>query len=81
MRKGLERAGVDNVEYVPALLQIEYMDDVIDGYWLANVIGTVACVDRERSEFEPRFGREEGELRGFEIDASESLGLHLFRLA
>ncbi|HEX5658514.1 MAG TPA: DUF1629 domain-containing protein, partial [Polyangiales bacterium] len=81
MRQALERAGVDNVQYFPALLQIEYMEESIDGYWLANVIGTVACVDRERSVFAPRHGSETGELRSFEIDPIESLGLRLFRLA
>jgi hypothetical protein len=81
LRQVLECAGVDNVEYYPAVLQIEYLDEPIEGYWLANVIGTVACVDRERSQFEPRHGSETGELRAFEIDPADSLGLRLFRLA
>jgi hypothetical protein len=81
LRKVLERLGIDNIQYFPAELQIEYMDEPLDGYWLANVIGLVSCVDRDRSHFEPRFGSATGELRGFEVDPAQSYGLRLFRLA
>lgn len=57
------------------------MDEPIIGYWLCNVIGMVACVDRERSTFEPSYGSEQGDLRGFEINPSLSYDLDLFRLA
>ncbi|MDB4987648.1 MAG: hypothetical protein JWN04_2826 [Myxococcaceae bacterium] len=81
IRKVLERAGVDNIQYFEAQLHIEFAEEPIRGYWLANVIGMVSCVDPDASTFEPSFGSETGELRGFEVDPAQTYGLSLFRLA
>jgi hypothetical protein len=81
MRKALERTGVDSVQYFPAQLKIDYAADVIEGYWFANVIGLVSCVDRQASTFEPSGLSEQGELRGFRVDPLRCYGLSMFRLA
>jgi hypothetical protein len=80
MRAALESTGLDNVEYFKAELQFEYSEQVIHGYWVANVIGLVACVDPLASNYEgdPISG---GRLLDFHIDRRQAYGLSLFRLA
>ncbi|HEY6881547.1 MAG TPA: DUF1629 domain-containing protein [Polyangiales bacterium] len=80
MRRVLEQTGVDNIEYVAARLEMEFFDEPMEGYWVCNVIGTLSCVDREASSFEPG-ARPDGELRSFQIDPARAYGLGLFRLA
>ena len=76
MRDALVAAGVDNIDYGPVQLVREGGGARYGGYFLANVLGRVACVDWLRS------GSEEGEpLRSFEIDVAAARGLPIFRLA
>jgi hypothetical protein len=81
MRAALDRLGVDNVQYFKARLQQELSDRIEEGFWLANVIGKVACVDRLASKFEAIDDVEQGELESFRIDPALTCGLDLFRLA
>ena len=80
-RAALSDAGVDNVEYFPATLRMEITGDVFPDYWVANVVGTVSCVDRDASAFEPVGDGPQGALRAFEVDPARTQGLLLFRLA
>jgi hypothetical protein len=81
MRKVIESIGLDNVQYFPAQLKMDYATELIEGYWFANVIGLVSCVDRQASTFEPRADSEIGALRGFQLDPLRRYGLSMFRLA
>lgn len=80
MRRVLEKARIDNIDYIAARLEMEFYDEPMDGYWLCNVLGRVSCVDREASSFEPG-ARPGGALRSFQIDPMRAHGLSLFRLA
>ena len=87
MRRALERAGVDNVEYFAAHIESEYGEGaaVATDYWVANVVGTVACaaalpvVARATSETADAPAR--GPSPGFIVDSTRAHGFGLFRLA
>jgi hypothetical protein len=77
MKEALLRCGVDNIEYFEAQLVFEDTQEVVDGYWLGQVVGLVRCVDVTKSTFtSPKRGR----LRQFEVDESAAHDLFLFRL-
>lgn len=77
----LPELGVDNIDYFPVELEDPVTHKVEGGYWLVNVIGIVACLDRARSTLRPDpLGGED--LTGpFYLDEAKTLGLKLFRLA
>jgi hypothetical protein len=78
MRDALDRAGVDNVQYIPALVQMERSRQVQPGFWLANILGSLMCVDNVASELD------DGPLQqrdSFVVDPIKTYGLGLFRLA
>jgi hypothetical protein len=74
MRRVLDRAGVDNVQYLEASVAMEHCGDTLPSYWLANVVGTVACVE----DHDPDTGTLDD---GFRIDPALARGAMLFRLA
>lgn len=81
MRGVLDRCGVDNIQYWKAQLEMDLTGEHFYGFWLANVIGTLACVDRRKSNFEPSGHGESGVLLGFQVDPARTYGCSLFRLA
>ncbi len=80
LKELLARYGVDNIDYFPVELNHPVTRKVYAGYWLANVIGRVACVDLKRSTIVPRPGGSKGILESFEVDPTKVGGLRLFRL-
>ncbi|MGK3992646.1 imm11 family protein [Sorangium sp. So ce1024] len=77
----LMRLGVDNIDYFPVELEDPMTHEVEEGYWLVNILGLVACVDRAKSVMRacPSGGEE---LSGpFHVDEDRTFGLKLFRLA
>jgi hypothetical protein len=81
MRDALDRAGVDNVQYIKADVRMEYVADVVvRDYWVANVVGVLACVDPDfvPSELGVK-GR--GLRQGFRVDPLRAGGFSMFRLA
>ena len=48
----LKSAGVNNLEEFPLSITDQATGDVIDGYRICNLVGHIACVDREASEYE-----------------------------
>jgi hypothetical protein len=79
-QQALDNAGVENISYYPCELRLEYSEQTIGGYSIANVLGLVSCVDPQQSCWE---GGEpgNGRLLNFEIDTKRALGLAMFRLA
>lgn len=73
----LEQAGVDNIEFYPA--PIELRDEtVIDGYGVLNVVGMVDCIDRQRSRYTTFAGRI-FRLQQLQLKESATAELLLFR--
>ena len=58
----LDANGVDNIDYFPATIIEKKGQAPQAGYYAANIIGLVDCIDKENSEF--RGYEEEGELKG-----------------
>lgn len=81
MRNALERAGVDNIQYLRATLEQRVSERTFSGYWIANVFGALACVDRQESVIENASESYAGDLRGFKIDLRATYDLRLFRIA
>lgn len=80
MRRALDGAGVDNVQYFPALVDAQYVEgEVVAEYWVANVVGTVACAQ----PLPPPAGLAAGEAppSTFRVDPARARGFDLFRLA
>jgi hypothetical protein len=81
MRDALDRAGVDNVEYIRAQVQRERSTVVESGYWLFNVVGKVSCVDPVASGLHDAEGSGLRQLARIVLDPARTYGLGLFRLA
>jgi hypothetical protein len=81
MRSALDRAGVDNIQYLQATLEQRISERKISGYWIANVFGALACVDRDASVIEGESESYAGDLRSFQIDPRATHDLGLFRVA
>lgn len=86
--EALRSAGVDNVDYYQAQLVDEASGKTTAGYHAANVVGLIACVDREKSAYTPMAGfptdviRRNGvlEFKALHLDYSKVQGAKLFRL-
>jgi hypothetical protein len=86
--EALRSAGVDNVDYYPAQLIDEASGKTTAGHHVANVVGLVACVDREKSVYTLMGGgptdviRRNGvlEFKALHLDYSKVQGAKLFRL-
>lgn len=80
LKDALAAFGVDNVEFFPVELETPE-GRVEEGYWLANVVGRAACVDRANSDFTPRRLGPGLKLKSFRIDAAQAPEQPIFRLA
>lgn len=78
LRRALEAAGVDNVEYFPATVTHPKTKQKRE-YWAANVLGMVAGMDRKRSKYTGFRGSDDlaGEIEKLVLDdeAFEKLGI------
>lgn len=81
LRRALDGAGVDNVQYFPAQLRMEYAEEVVAEYWAANVVGAVACAVAYDDALPPEPAPPLGPAPPFRIDPARARGLDLFRLA
>lgn len=86
MRRALDDAGVENVEYFPVEVTPQYADDGADAvrarYWAANVVGAVACAVPLPNRATGGVAEEPDAPTGpFAIDAARAAGVGLFRLA
>jgi hypothetical protein len=77
LKNVLDRAGVDNVDWYPLVLDNQSTGGEVSGYWLGNVVGVVDCVDWSKAvmdEDETFFGR-------LWIDPAKAKGHLIFRIA
>jgi hypothetical protein len=81
MRAALERAGVDNIQYIEAQLQPERSERLESGYWLANIVGKLACVDAFASGVDNADEVSLASCSRLVIDPLRTCGIGLFRLA
>lgn len=81
LRDAMTRFGVDNIDYFPVELEHPVTRVVETGYWLANILGLVRCLDTARSTIVPRPSGARGRLASFHIDPVLAAGFDVFRLA
>lgn len=83
LRDALDGAGVDNVEYFPAHLYTNADPEpaVATDYWLANVVGAVACTAPLAGPLPPEVPGRPRVAAPFRILPERAGGLPCFRLA
>lgn len=81
LKEALSKLNIDNIDYYPVLLENPDSGAVEAGYWLANVIDLVACVDVAKSVIVERPSGGKGSLESFTVDPEKAKGNRLFRLA
>jgi len=80
LKDALTTFGVDNVDYYPVELEHPTTHHIEGGYWLANVIGLVNCVDLDKSSFVRRASGTGIILEAFTIDGARAPEQPIFRL-
>jgi hypothetical protein len=81
LKNALTKFGVDNIQYFPVVIRNQNNSELKSGYWIANIIGLIECVDKDKSVIEPRPSGIGGYLHSFEIDEKRVKGASIFRLA
>ena len=81
LKKVLTDFGIDNIQYFPVKLRDPKDGTLERGYWIANIIGLIECVDKENSTLIPLPSGIGNDLGPFQIMASKTKGVPLFRLA
>jgi hypothetical protein len=78
LRTALEAAAVDNVQFFPA--EVREDGRAVPGeFYVMNVMGRVAAMDRVASSF-TEFRGKVARLKSLAVDLSKAHGLYLFRL-
>lgn len=78
MRARMEAAGVDNIEYYPVEMTERGSGKRIDGYFAINVIGRMACMDRQRSKF-TEWRKRIARIQSLALDEGAIQGMKVFR--
>lgn len=81
LKAAMDSFGVANIDYFPVELEHPSTGAVQSGWWLANIIGLVECVDLSRSRLRPQPGGLRGVLESFHVDESRVGSGPIFRLA
>jgi hypothetical protein len=75
-----EMQGIGNIQYFPAKI-VEYnSQERKNGYYAANILGLVNCVDREKSKFKQTSSGNIKKLKSLVIDENTPRDLYIFRL-
>lgn len=77
LRDRLKAAGVDNVEFYPVDMA-EQSGRRVEGYFAMNIIGRIACMERERSKF-TEWRKRVTRIQSLALDESAIKGLKIFR--
>jgi len=81
LKDAMSEFSIDNIDYFPVELEDRAANEVETGYWLANIVGLVSCLDVSRSIVVPRPSGAKGRLESFYIDPKRAASLKIFRLA
>jgi len=81
-KQALDKAGVDNIDYYPARVTNEVTREVFEDIYVANVIGLIACMDTEKSEYEtyPGIPNKINEIDTLVLHDNAIKGYKIFRL-
>jgi hypothetical protein len=81
LKDAMNGFGVRNIDYFPIELENRNTNEIEGGYWLANIVGRVSCLDYSRSVIQPRPSGAKGRVLSFHIDPDRAGDLKIFRLA
>ncbi len=83
VRDILDRCGADNIQYIPVVIHDEPEKKTHDGYFMANIIGVVDCIDLQKSVITTRAAMPDKirEIHKLCIDESRAKGFRILRLA
>ncbi len=83
----LDSVGVDNIDYYPAQIIDEAKGKTHEGHYAANIIGMLACMDKEKSVYTamprpPAMGDKDlvATFKEMHLDYSKVQGAKIFRL-
>ncbi|NHN25009.1 hypothetical protein FIA58_004890 [Flavobacterium jejuense] len=83
LKEALTHLGVDNIAYFPVRIRDQNTDSTEDGYFLANIIGRIDCIDMEKSKIKRSpsdIDESDFEIQSLAIDESKTNGAKIFRL-
>lgn len=84
LREALIGAGVTNIEYYPVKIKNRETGEIISDYKIANIVGLIACMDKEHSVYvpDPKIPDRMKNITRLVLDISKIQEGHLlFRLA
>jgi hypothetical protein len=81
-RQSFETAGIDNIQYIPAEIRDIVKNVIHEGYFVANIIGVVDCIDMKKSKLImlPAMPDKIEDIEELHLDESRAMGLLMFRL-
>lgn len=80
LKEALENYGIDNVQYYPVRLRDQNTGQTEGGYWIANIIGLLDCLDRGKSKTKPSASGMGIKISSMVIDESKTNDTKIFRL-
>jgi hypothetical protein len=81
-RQELAAAGVDNIQYIDAVIEDQVSKAVHDNYFVANVVGVIDCIDLSKSKLTMRIAPPDAirDIEELHVDETRTGGSLLFRL-
>lgn len=80
LKEALDDLGVDNIDYYPVGLHDQNTDELEGGYSIANIIGLLDCVDRQKSKIKMWPSGRGFDFESIIIDETRTNGQKIFRL-
>ena len=80
LKDALDSLGVDNILYYPLKLRDPNDNSTESGYFLANIIGLLDCIDMDKSKTKPWVTGIGFDFLSMVIDESKTKGAKIFRL-
>jgi len=81
IKECLTKLNVDNIDYYPVFLDNPNTGKLEPGYWLANIIGVIKCVDISQSDAKQHPLSKRYTFKSFVVDEALTNSQSLFRLA
>jgi len=78
----LDESGADNIDYYPVVINNNITKRKFDGYYIANIVGLVDCMDMDNSKYQnmAAFPDKIRVIENLKIDEDKIKGLVIFRL-
>jgi len=83
LKKALQDAGVDNIDFYPAEIEDRKTGNVIKDFVAFNIVGKIAVADLGKTDFNPESSARmiSADIDSLTVDATKAGGALMFRLA